>query len=219
MTIFVVITASLIHQPTIKGRDINTRKAEYVKGIQSILNRCKGKDYKLVIVENNSLLDRVPYLLKKHKTFLEDFGIPVFYTRNNIYDIRNYGTKELMDIKYVIDQFGIQDHDFIVKVTGRYILDKDCPFFDKLEERDYSAIIRYGAYTNYEKERGRDNCVTGLIGLKCKYVKELYLPNEDVFIEQVWAEKIASLPEEEVCVLEKLGIFIRPATLMRYTLI
>lgn len=222
MRLFVIITASLIDGNRDNKKNYAVRKTEYIKGITTLFDRCKGKNYTLVIVENNSLIERKPPFFKKHKTFLENFGIPVFYTRNNIYNTQNYGTKELMDIKYIIQQFGIQDDEFIVKITGRYILDKHCPFFDiidQLQTNPYSAVIRYGAYTNYEKERGKDNCVTGLIGLKCKYLKDLYLPNEDKFIEQVWAEKIASLPEEEVCTLEKLGIFIRPANLEIYTLI
>ena len=222
MTVFIIITTSLIYGDQKIKRDYNTRRNEYMIGITTILERCKGKPYRLVIVENSSLLNRTPPFLSKHRTFLEDFGIPVYYTRNNMYLTKNYGTKELMDIKYVIEQFGIQDNDFIVKITGRYILNKDCHFFDivdKLYQNPYSAIVRFGAYTNYEKERGKDNCVTGLIGLKCKYLKELYLPEESKFIEQVWAEKIASLPEEEVYTLDKLGIYIRPANLPNYTLI
>ncbi len=222
MTVYIIITSSLINEDADKNRDYVTRKKEYIKGITTLLERCKGKSYKLVIVENNSLIHRRLKIIRNHATFLEKFGIPVIYTINNIYRTHNYGTKELLDIKHVITQLNIQDDDFIVKMTGRYILDKHCPFFDiidQLQTNPYSAVIRYGAYTNYEKERGKDNCVTGLIGLKCKYVKDLYLPNDDKFIEQVWAEKIASLPEEEVCTLEKLGIFIRPAILEIYTLI
>lgn len=221
MTVFIIITACLLNDPK-NNRSYTTRKIEYTSGISALLERCKGKPYKFVIVENNSLIDRVPFLLKPHKTFLEDFGIPVVYTRNNMYRIKNYGTKELLDVKHVIDKLNIQDDDFIVKLTGRYILDTVCPFFDiieKLDESPYSAVLRFGAYTNFEKERKKDNCTSGLIGMKCKYIKELDLPEESKFVEQVWAEKIASLPENEVCIIEKLGIFIRPATLECYILI
>jgi hypothetical protein len=221
MTVFIIITACLLNDPK-NNRSYATRKIEYTSGISALLERCKDKPYKLIIVENNSLLDKVPFLLKQHKTFLEDFGIPVVYTRNNIYKIKNYGTKELLDIKHVIDKLNIQDDDFIVKMTGRYVLDKISPFFDvieKLHESPYSAVVRFGAYTNFEKIREKDNCTTGLIGMKCKYVRQLDLPDEDTFVEKVWAKKIALLPESEVCIIEKLGIFIRPATLECYILI
>jgi len=222
MTVYIIITASLINEAVEYNRDYARRKNEYIQGITTLLERCKGKPYKLVIVENNSLLYKRTFIIRSHGTFLEKFGIPVIYTTNNIYTTHNYGTKELLDIKHVITQCNIQDDDFIVKMTGRYILDKECPFFDvvdDLERQPYSAIIRYGAYTNFEKERSKDNCVTGLIGLKCKYVKELYLPEEDKCIEKVWAEIITRLPEKEVCTLEKLGIFIRPSFLEIYAII
>lgn len=218
---FIIITACLLDDPK-NNRSYTTRKIEYTAGISELLKQCKDKPYKLVIVENNSLIDRLPFHLKKHRTFLEDFGIPVVYTRNNMYRIKNYGTKELLDVKHVVDKFNIQDDDFIVKITGRYVLDKVSPFFDvidKLEETPYSAVVRFGAYTNFEKRREKDNCTTGLIGLKCKYVKQLDLPDEDTFIEQIWARKIAELPDDQVCTIEKLGIFIRPATLEHYVLI
>ena len=221
MTVFIIITACLLNDPK-NNRSYTTRKIEYTSGISALLERCKDKPYKLVIVENNSLIDRLPFHLKKHRTFLEDFGIPVIYTRNNMYRIKNYGTKELLDIKHAVDQLNIQDDDFVVKMTGRYVLDKVCPFFDaidKLEETPYSAVLRFGAYTNFEKVRAKDDCTTGLIGLKCKYVKQLDLPDEDTFVEKIWAKKIAELPEDQVCIVEKLGISIRPATLEHYVLI
>jgi hypothetical protein len=222
MKVYIIITSSLINEAAEFNRDYNRRKSEYIHGITTLLNRCKEKSYKLVIVENNSLLHKRKSLIRSHGTFLENFGIPVIYTQNNAYKINNYGTKELLDIKYVIQQLNIQDDDFIVKITGRYILDKECPFFDivdNLESNPYSAIVRFGHYGNFEKEKGKDICVTGLIGLKCKYVKELYLPNDDKCIEKVWAERIASLPQEEICQLEKLGIFIRPSFLEIYAVI
>ena len=220
--IYIIITSSIINgNPDLKY-DYNTRRNEYIQGITKLIQRCKGKPYKLVIVENSSLLIKKRFTFEVNKTFLEDFQIPVIYTRNNAYNIQNYGTKELMDIKTVIDKLAINDDDFIVKMTGRYILYDHCPFFDevdKLENTKYSAIIRFGSYMNFEKEREKDNCITGLIGLKCKYVKELYYPHEDVFVESVWAEKIASLPENEVCCLDRLGIYIRPSHLFTYVLV
>jgi len=223
MTIYIIITASLIDGYVKDHRDYNRRKPEYIKGITTLLERCKGKPYKLVIVENNFLLWRKRFLFGiRGETFLEKFKIPIIYTTNNIYTTFNYGIKELLDIHHVINQLNIQDDDFIVKFTGRYVLDKECPFFDivdNLELKPYSAVLRFGGYTNFEKERGKDNCVTGLIGLKCKHVKELYLPNEDTCIEKVWAEIISKLPEEEVCTLEKLGVFIRPHNLDTYFII
>ena len=46
--------------------------------------------------------------------------INVFYTDNNKQLFKSKGTNELLDIKAVIDKYGITDDDIIIKLTGRY---------------------------------------------------------------------------------------------------
>jgi hypothetical protein len=209
MAVWVIITTSLINYHNSNGRDFETRKKEYLLGITKIIERFK--DCKIVIVENNSFKQR-SFKFGLKTTFLDNFGVPVLYTKTNIIETKNYGMKELLDIRHCISHFGIQDDDFIVKVTGRYILNDDCPFLEevkKLEQTKFDAIIRYGAYYNLPEKKD-NNCISGLIGLRCKYVKEIEIPDEDTFVEWKWAKRIQELDDSKVCVLNLLGLFIRP---------
>jgi hypothetical protein len=218
MAIWVIITASLINQAG-KGRDYETRFTEYMNGITKIIDTFK--DYKIVIVENQSIRVR-QFSFGIHQTFLNSFKVPVLYTRTNEIVTRNYGMKELLDIKHCIDHFGIQDDDFIVKITGRYILKEDSEFVREvrnLSQTNYDAIIRYGSYIEDPPEGKSDNCVTGLIGLRCRYVKKIEIPDEDTYVEWKWAKVINSLEESKVRILRWLGIFIRPEVQKKYFLV
>lgn len=207
MAIWVIITTSLIDS-NIAGKDFKTRRNEYISGITKILKQFQGCN--IVIVENNSILSR-PIHIIPHKTFLNDFRIPVLYTRNNKYITRNYGMKELLDVFECINHFGIPDNDFIVKITGRYLLAEESNFVNEVKKlQDTDAIIRYGAYYNPPQQKDT-NCITGLIGLRCKYVKQIEIPDEDTFVEEKWAKKISELEDSKVCVLKQLGIYIRPS--------
>jgi len=219
MSIWIIITSSLTDSP-IEGKDFLTRKNEYTIGITKTIN--EFKNYNIVIVENNSL-PLIKLRSISHKTFLNNFNIPVLYTRTNAINTKNYGMKELLDIFECIKKFNIQDDDFIVKITGRYILDENSQFVSevkRLSETNYDAIIRYGPYYISDfPEINKKDCVSGLIGLRCKYVKQIEIPHEDTFIEWNWAKKITELDDNKVCILKRLGIFIRPEKYVKHFLV
>lgn len=177
-------------------RDYDIRKEEYLRGISSIIKRAQG--YNVVIVENNG----------KRPTFLDDFGIPVLYTSNNLLPIWNQGAKEQLDIKECIDYFGIQDDDFIVKITGRYYLDDNCNFFDIVDKEEHDAVIRYGNYRQPAQPKTHD-CIVGLIGMKCKYVKQIKIPDEES-LELDWGKE--SMDIKDVYLIDKLGIWLAPGS-------
>lgn len=214
MAIWVIITTSLINGK-VEGRDYITRKTEYMTAIPKILQEFKG--YNIVIVENQSILSKKVLNFLPHKTFLDEFNIPVLYTKTNEIKTINYGKKELLDILACIKHFNIQDEDFIVKITGRYMLSTNpiSKFVQEvrlLSQTNYEAIVRYGSYLeNPASIKFNGNCITGIIGLKSKYVKEIEFPDDDTFIEMKWAKKISTLDSATVCVLPVLGIWIRPA--------
>ena len=218
MAIWVIITTSLINE-TIKGRDFETRRKEYLECIQKIIKQFQG--YQIVIVENNSILQK-RLRIGPHRTFLDNFGVPVLYTRSNQIITRNYGIMELLDVFECIKKFNIPEDDFIVKITGRYLL-SDNPIFlnevKKLSQTKYDAIVRYGSYMDNPAPEKSSHCVTGLVGLKCKYVKEIEIPDEDTYVEEKWCKKISSLDESKVCVLPVLGVFIRPEIKTYYFLV
>jgi hypothetical protein len=217
MKIWVIITTSLIQL------DYEQRKKEYIGGITSILNKFKAPKYNVVIVENTSKLEN-PFNFH-HRTFLNNFKVPVLYTKNNILikKTKNYGIIEMIDVFNCINHFGIQDDDFIVKVTGRYVLDENSSFFnvvDNLENKPYTAILRFSQFDEPLSLVKTNNCTTGIIGLKCKYIKQIEIPDLDdiqTSIEMKWAKVICKLDDSEICFLEKLGIYIKPRCLSAYS--
>ncbi len=207
MAIWVIITCSLINL----NKEIRTR--EYIAGISKALSTFKDPKYKVVIVENTSKMGQKFSLI--HKTFLDKFRVPILYTTNNelIYKTYNYGIIELVDIKQCINHFQIPDDDFVIKMTGRYRLDDDCPFFDvvdNLDKKPYSAVVRYNQFYCDPSLTKTDLCVTGLIGLKCKYIKQIQnLEFDDMrSIEHKWVDVINAINDEEVCILQKLGLYV-----------
>jgi hypothetical protein len=179
-----------------------------MSGIQTLLffiEKMKNIDSQIIIVENNG----------KRPTFLDQFinknqNIHIFYTNNNFINTKNKGYKELMDVLDAIAFFNVQNDDFIVKITGRYIFQKDTEFFNKLvAENNYDCILRYGPYYAPDENKIND-CITGLIGLKCKYIKNINLPNENECVEWKWALATHEIQHEKKCIMTKLGIHIFP---------
>lgn len=211
MKVWIIITVSLINHL------YKLRKKEYIAGISKIVDRFKNNPkYNIIIIENTSLISN-PLKIVKHQTFLDLFGVPVFYTKNNLIlnYTANYGIVELIDIFDCIKHFQIPDDDFIVKLTGRYIVEDDSPFFemvDKLDESPYSAIVRFGEFDGPAKAEKYKSISTGLVGLTCKYIKKIEKPPMIEFapIEYSWAKVVCEIDDSEICMLQKLGILLRP---------
>ena len=217
MKIWIIITTSLI------ATNYQERITEYINGITSFLQTFKDPKYKIVIVENHSKLKNP--ISFYHRTFLDQFKIPVLYTKNNsiMKKTVNYGIPELLDIFDCIKHFNIQDDDFIIKATGRYIINKDSPFFeviDNLETKPYSAVVRFNQFDNPPSLTKTNNCVSGMIGLKCKYVKQIELPGLEYSIENAsemkWAKVINTIEDSEIFFIEKLGLSIKPMALWNW---
>lgn len=199
---WILITTCLL------ANDFDIRKKQYIRGITSVLNRCGGlkSGYNICIIENTGL----------KTSFLDDFNIPVLYTTNNSIPTTNKGLKELHDIFDAIKYFEINDNDFIVKITGRYYLDPKNNFFDELDGFTGDALVRFGSYKNLPSTKKINDCITGLIGIKCKYVKTIKIPTEYECVEWDWAMKACEL--SNVHILSRLGIWICPGS-NRYFLV
>jgi hypothetical protein len=216
MVVWIILTTSLIKV------NYERRRQEYIKGISSFLQVFKDPKYKIVIVENNTKINNL--IIGQHKTFLDGFGVPVLYTKNNLVlnHTINYGIPEILDIFDCIKHFNIQDDDFIVKATGRYFLDNQSPFFEvvnNLEQFPYSAIVRFNQFDKPPSLTKTDSCTTGVIGLQCRYVKQIQPPPLDniyISVEMKWAEVINKLDESQIYFLNTLGLFIKPMVLWKY---
>jgi hypothetical protein len=178
---------------------------QYINGIQTLINYCNNKDnIKIVIVENTG----------KQSSFLDDFKLPVLYTNSNLIQTANKGIKELTDVNLCIHNFHIKDDDFIVKMTGRYIITNPCNFFDKLNDiyNDVDCIIRYGSYQEIGCLYKKPDCITGLIGMRCKNVKNIITPGEEENVEWEWAKESMKISDEKVYILSELGVYIAPGS-------
>jgi len=203
--IYFLVTCSLIDKhptPWIIKIPETYRIQEYTVGIETVLNISKHiLNSKVILIENNG----------QRNTFLDSYkGCKVFYTNNNTMNTNNKGIKELKDIKDCIEHYKIQDDDFVVKVTGRYkVMDKS-PFIEKL--RDISGIdciLRYGSFNKPSDTKVKD-CITGLIGMRAQYVKQIEEPHENEPVEWKWAWATYSMDENKVVAMKKLGVYMRP---------
>jgi len=199
MKIFVIVTASMFS-------DCDVRKQEYTHAILRLreeLQKFPVLDYEMIIVENNGY----------RPTFFDDFGCKVLYTNNNSLPTGNKGIKELQDVKDCIQILGIQPDDFVVKITGRYVVDYDSEFIrtlDRIRETEIECIIRYGSFmkpADYQME----DCITGLIGMKSKYIFKIKLPDGNNPIEWDWARATYLIDPKKIHQVTKLGLSMRPS--------
>lgn len=180
------------------------RKYQYIRAITQLINETEPiVDKKIIIIENNT----------NGPTFLDDFGYEVFYTKNNEINTKNIGIKELKDILDCIKKYNIKDDDFIVKITGRYILENDSQFINIIKKNNLNeihCIIKYGSYGD-TKDDECDDCVTGIIGMQTKYIKQIEIPSDNECIEWKWAKISLKINKENKIIIKgKIGINICP---------
>jgi len=181
------------------------RKNHYIAAITRVKEVIMDIDnIKVIIIENNG----------KRETFLDNFGFEVYYTNNNSINTRNKGLIELTDIHSCIKHFNIQDSDFVVKLTGRYLLHKDSVFIEELKKvnknENIHAIIQYGWWENPVNVRDK-SCITGVIGMQCKYVKQI--TPASACIEHDWAKITYLINNENIIMLTKIGIDVYPGNI------
>ena len=194
--IYLLITTSLVE------RNFEERKRRYTNGITTALRRFKDvANCKIIIIENNG----------RRPTFLDAFGVEVFYTNNNQLPTINIGNKELADLKECIQHYTIRDEDFVVKLSGRYIIQEESEFMNALllHGDTKAAIVQYGSFNARQYERTRD-CVTGLIGMRASSLRAIAFTGPYGCIEWNWADAVLALPEDSVHRLRSVGLAICP---------
>ena len=188
------------------NNDSITRKIQYIYAInklKEVISLMELTNYKIIIIENNG----------QRETYLDTLGCEVFYTNNNKLQTNNKGYKELQDIFDTIQKYQIQETDFIVKITGRYILENDSEFMNivkNLHIKHYDCIIRYGSFLEQAVKYKTDDCISGLIGMTCEFIKQIKLPRENCAAEWDWAEVTYLIKDKNIYMVNKLGINIFP---------
>ena len=103
-------------------------------------------------------------------------------------------------------------------MTGRYILDYDSEFMNiikNINNTKYDCVIKYSSYLSPVNYKTKD-CITGLIGMTCEYIKKINpVPTNDC-IEWHWAMATYLMPDENIYKVNKLGISICPDRIEKY---
>ena len=205
---------------------IKKRRDEYQKGITRLQECVKDiPNTRIVIVEGNgprkTMLDdfgvEVLYTYNNsinigNCNYSINTGNNSINTGNNSINIGkpgNYGLKEYLDIITAISHFNIPNDEMVIKITGRYLLQPNSPFIKVLKWMDepgnndqFDCLIKYGRFTeDQEVEKNNHNyCVSGLIGLRCKYFKAMdFLCGDarvDRHFEEVCAKVTHQIPRE-----------------------
>lgn len=198
--IYFIVTTSIFNMCPI-------REYQYINGInklKKIIQDLNILNYKIIIVENNG----------KRPTFLDMLDFEVYYTENNFLKTGNKGIKELQDILDCINKYSINDTDFIVKMTGRYILHDNSEFMNIIKNiynTNYDCVIKYGPYFNPVNYK-MDDCITGLIGMSCYYIKLIEKPNENGIVEHIWGKVTRLIDDKKIYLVNNLGIDICPGS-------
>lgn len=203
--IYFIITTSLF-----SGDSDSIRKNQYWTGIRTLYNQIRKypfDSYRIILVENNGF--RSTYL----DEVAREINAEIYYTNNNQLPTNNKGYKELQDVLDVISFLPILDDDFVVKMTGRYILDETSSFLETCKNRteNIDAILQYGSYMKPSSEKMSD-CITGIIGMRCSCIKRIEKPRESECVEWKWAKATLEIPENRVTKMTKLGIWICPGS-------
>lgn len=198
--IYFIVTTSMFNE-------CSTRQAQYTNGIiklKKIIKELEIENCKIIVVENNGL----------RSTFLNELDCDVYYTENNFLQVTDKGYKELQDVLDCIHNYNINDSDFIVKMTGRYILNDNSEFMNvikNINDTKYECVIKYGSFGNPVNYK-MDDCITGLIGMSCVYVKQIKKPSENECVEWNWAKVTKLIDDNKIYLVNTLGINICPGS-------
>lgn len=192
--------------------DCTIRKNQYISCIsklKQVIRDMNIENCKIIIIENNGL----------RSTFLNYMDCEVYYTNNNFLKIQNKGYKELKDILDCIEHYNINDTDFIVKITGRYVLKDNSEFMNVIKNihiTKYDSVIKYGAFYKPVNYKMKD-CITGLIGMTSSYIKQIKKPiGEDYPVEWNWAEVTYLMDDNKICIVNNLDINVCPCSVATY---
>jgi hypothetical protein len=161
--IYLIITTSINNKHGI--HNLNERRERYLYAISETLKNLPH-EIRPIIVENNG----------KRETYLDNFyhhhreHVKVFYTDNNKLNFKSKGVNEILDIKEVIEKYGIEDDDIVIKLTGRYRVTSKSFFENIIEhEHEYDAFVKFYGTCSLKFEDY--DCILGLYAIRAKYLK------------------------------------------------
>ena len=108
------------------------RKIEYLTSYQKITE--------LKLNNNTCILECLNDGI--NKTFLDDLDCEIYYTGQN-FKFKNKGVNEILNINWFLQKKEILEDEFILKITGRYLLINDS-FINTIDKfsNTYDVILR-----------------------------------------------------------------------------
>jgi hypothetical protein len=195
--VYLILTASIHNTSGIQFPA--RRRSEYFLGLCNALNFCPSQ-IKPILVENSC----------ENKSYLDVFNCDVVYTNDNSRLIEgdvvlHKGSREMIDIKKVIEKYDIQDNDIIIKLTARYQLFKPDFFVTVLENLEKDCIFReLNVCTSVVDDI---SIVQGLFAIRCKYLKQFEYRNHGVGSEQEFREFINDyIPADKILKVDTLWL-------------
>jgi hypothetical protein len=198
--IYFLVTTSLFDDSEIRQQQYRTA----ITALKTMIETLEIAPSRIIIIENNG----------RRSTMLDTLGCDILYTNNNHYVRLEKGYKELLDVRECISHYNIQDSDFIVKMTGRYILEETSEFMQAVKElpvKNWDCIIKFGSYSRPVDHQVED-CITGLIGMRCQFVKRIETPRMNECIEWKWAKATYLIDNDKIHKVGRLGIRICPGS-------
>jgi hypothetical protein len=161
--IYLLITTSINNR--FGQQNADERRERYLYAISETLKHLPY-EIKPIIVENNG----------KRETYLDKFyhhhnqHVKVIYTDNNRQQFKSKGANELLDIKEVIERYGIEDEDIVIKLTGRYRA-LSSKFFEEVikNSEKYDAFVKFFGTCSLKFEEY--DCILGCYAMRAKYIK------------------------------------------------
>jgi hypothetical protein len=161
--IYLIITTSINNRYGVQ--DQTERQERYLYAITETLKNLPN-EIKPIIVENNG----------KRATYLDNFyhhhrqHVKVFYTNNNKLEYRSKGVNEMLDIKEIIEKYGIEDDDIIIKLTGRYRA-LSSTFFKEIikNEKKFDVFVKFYGVCSLQFEEY--DCVLGCYAMRANLIR------------------------------------------------
>jgi len=192
----IILTCSVHTGPQIDclhQRDPNTRKNLYIR---SITNWITKTEFKIIVVENSGeFFPELNSLIEKYKDRLEFFSINDYDQFPHIRDHRSKGIHEICAIDYAIEHSSlIRSCNFVIKITGRFFIPGLESFLSKKDSKHFEAL------------RQSDPSRCEMLGCHLSQINNVFKPSLDPgdpydFMEQVWKNRIDSIPRIIQCPL------------------
>jgi hypothetical protein len=127
---------------------------------------------------------------------------------------RHKATDELHEeLSSLVDKFVEVLHGRLNNDNNKYriMLEENSNIPIKNMNDNIDCVIRYGSYFNPVNYKVED-CITGLIGMRCKYIKKIIILDIYGCIEWYWAKSTYLMDDKNIILMNNLGINICPGS-------